>query len=120
VSDAATNQQKVRIYGGALLIGLFAAVTVLLISALYFLVKNAQAGAETRALLVECVIPPSERTPPVEVRNPDNDCYARSVNRQGQAIGQIGDLSILAAACGSAHPGDIPATRACVEKGLRR
>lgn len=71
-------------------------------------------------ILAECTTPPEERKPPVEVTNADSDCYTRSLKRTGQAVGQIGDLSILAAACGAAHPGDVSATRACVEHAMDR
>lgn len=69
-------------------------------------------------ILAECTTPPSERRPPVKVTDPADDCYTRNVARTGQVVGQIGDLSILAAACGAANPGDVPATRQCVETAM--
>ena len=75
-------------------------------------------GRQILNLVVECVIPPADRTPPAKVADPNNDCYTRGADRTGQAVSQIGDLSILAAACGAAHPGDVPATRDCVENAM--
>lgn len=78
-------------------------------------------GAKTRGLLVECVIPPEERIPPLE-HPADTDCFTRSQQRLADGIKQIATnnraISVVAAACGAAHPGDIPGTEACVDKAL--
>lgn len=78
-------------------------------------------GAKTRGLLVECVIPPEERVPPLK-RPGGTDCFTRSQQRLADGIKQIARdnraISAVAAACGAAHPGDIPATKACVDKAL--
>ena len=79
-----------------------------------------QQRANSRAvlqILAECTTPPEERQPPVTEPDPD-DCYVRSNARTGKVVGQIGDLSILAAACGAANPGDVAATRRCVETAM--
>jgi hypothetical protein len=68
-------------------------------------------------LVVECVTPPEKRFPPVDKPKP-SDCYTRNNARTGEVVGQIGNLSIIAASCGAAHPGDVPATRRCTEKVL--
>lgn len=69
------------------------------------------------ALLVECTTDPAERKP-ATTKPGEDDCFVRGRNRTAEAVSQIGDLSVIAAACGAAHPGDIPATRACVERAL--
>ena len=72
--------------------------------------------ADSRAILralVECTTPPEERHPPVKITDPSNDCYARSLRQQGKAVTDLSQYSIVAAACGAAHPGDTPATYRC-------
>lgn len=73
-------------------------------------------------LLVECTTNPAERTPPVTKPAAD-DCYVRqqkgTADIVGVPAGQLSPLTYISAACGAANPGDIPATRACLEKGLR-
>lgn len=68
-------------------------------------------------LMIACTTPPGERVPP-ELDPPADDCYLRSQARTADAVARIGDLSVLAAACGAAHPADVPATRRCVEEAL--
>lgn len=72
------------------------------------------------ARVTECTTPPEERVPPVLVNDPKNDCYARALRQQGQAVSTISSVSVIAAACGAANPGDVPSTKACVEKELKR
>ena len=102
------------------------AVVLLLCLAGWQLFQEARAEeqrANSRAvlqILAECTTPPSERKPPVKVKDPQDDCFTRNQARTGQAVGQIGDLSILAAACGAANPGDVPATRECVENAMEK
>ncbi len=79
------------------------------------------------SLLAECTTPPEARRPvPKDVDRTapglqvsPSDCYARSNARTASAIGQLSDISVIAAACGAANPGDVPATRRCVEEALR-
>lgn len=92
---------------GALLLG---AVLYMLV----LLVQNAQQGQDTRQLLIECVVPPQERKPPVKVSNPLVDCYTRAQAQQGEAVGRIGDVTIRAA-CAAQFVGDLPAITGCVE-----
>jgi hypothetical protein len=106
------------IYGKALIWAGVAVMVVFAGASLFFLVQNAKAGSETRSLLVECTIPPSERTPPVEVRESSRDCFTRNQERLARSVGQISDISVVAAACGAANPGDVKATRQCVEEAL--
>jgi hypothetical protein len=60
----------------------------------------------------------------LDCTSPAGKCFQRAAKRQAAIIGDppapINNVAIIAAACGAAHPGDIPATRACVEKGLGR
>lgn len=84
-------------------------------------------GAQTKALarlLVECTTAPQFREPaedPEKVAG--SDCYARqqaaTADFVGEPSGPINSVTVIAAACGASHPGDIPGTRACVERGLR-
>lgn len=85
-------------------------------------------GAQTRALarlLVECTTAPQFRQPPEDLKKvPANDCYTRQqkagADFVGQPAGPINTVTVIAAACGAQNPGDIRATRACVERGLAR
>lgn len=109
----------------------FAVVTTLVLScvATVVLLKNSQAAKRDRLvqsaalrLLVECTTPPDQRKPP-ELHAPATDCYVRNQAASASVIGEpkapINTVSILAASCGAAHPGDGPATLACVLKGLK-
>lgn len=108
----------------------FAVVTTLVLSSIgtIVLLRNSQAAKADRKVqatslrvLVECTTPPLLRTPP-EKHPKASDCYLRQQAATAGFTAADGPLSPLlsaAAACGAAHPGDIPATRACVLKGLR-
>lgn len=127
------SQHELNQYAKAVLYGLVAMTLLLLLFALYYLVQVGAEGAETRKLIVkqnrvmiatsdliaECAIPPEERKPPVLPASEDNDCYERSLRQQGEAVDTISSVSIVAAACGAANPGDVPATRMCVERTLK-
>lgn len=73
--------------------------------------------------IIECTTRPDLREPPVATEDlPANDCYKQQ--QAGAAdfaspTGPFGVLVAVSSACGSAHPGDIPATQACVVKALR-
>ena len=112
-----------------LAVGVAAVVTSLVLNAIgtsILLGSNTRAAQDRAAIrkvverIDECTTPPQERVPPVKVSSAANDCYVRSLRQQGQAVSTISGVSIVAAACGAAHPGDVPGTRACVEKGLSR
>ena len=92
------------------------ALTVILVLVV-LVIQNQQLDAQSR-ILVECTTPPEARTPPNTHPSP-NDCYTLSKQRTDQFIGSISEVSIAAAACGAAHPGDIPATRRCVEDTIK-
>jgi hypothetical protein len=70
-------------------------------------------------VLVECTTDPAERKQ-ATAKVGEDDCFVRAQNRTADAIGQIGDLSVVAAACGAANPGNVPGTRKCVEEALDR
>lgn len=115
-----------RIYAGALLYALAAGTLVLVIGGVLLMLAGidrlnrvADNGKAQRELLIECTTPPEERVPPLRHAGA-SDCYVRSQARTGEVVGQVGDISVIAAACGAANPGDIPATRECVEEGLSR
>lgn len=123
-------ERAYRRYDIAKLLLLILAV-ILILAALSILLYNSataraqrQKQIEVAQLLVECTTPPGDRKPPVKVTDEQADCYTRNLERQAQVLGDpaapINDVSIIAAACGAAHPGDITATRACVLRGLRR
>lgn len=56
--------------------------------------------------------------------DPQGQCFRDAAKRQAAIIGDpaapINNVTILAAACGAANPGDVPRTRACVLRGLAR
>ena len=114
--------------GRALLVGCIAATVVLTIITLNSLVAANREAAKSRQviqaqtrLLVECTTPPEERTPPLAAAEAgSDDCYVRSSSRTAQAVDSIGSVVVVAAACGAEHPGDVPATRACVTKALAK
>lgn len=84
-------------------------------------VVAAQSRAEIKAItkhLLECNVPPEERNETASVKPGEDDCYVRNANRTARAVGEISDISVVAAACGAANPGDVPATRLCVEEAL--
>jgi len=109
----------------------FAVVTTLVLTSIgtVVLLRNSQRAAKDRRvaaaslrLLVECTTAPAQRIPP-ERHVPADDCYLRQQKAAGAFTDPTGPLAALvaaAAACGSAHPGDIPATRGCIVKGLSR
>lgn len=82
--------------------------------------KIAKINETNGNLLVECTTPPSERHPPKRVDVGDQgDCYNRNQLATGQAVSQVSTISIAAAACGAANPGNVAATEACVSKALK-
>ncbi len=96
-----------------------AALTLLLLSTVRADEDRATIKAQS-ALLLECTTPPEERIPPVKITDPKNDCYARGLQQQGQAVSNITVSSVVAAACGAANPGDVPKTKACFEREIKR
>ena len=49
---------------------------------------------------------------------PGRVCYERSQSQTRDAVSSINEVAVVAAACGAAHPGDVKATRVCVDAGL--
>lgn len=112
---------RTRALGAAFRVLLSGAVLAMLLLLVHGAMRAEQQRADLKrvlGVLVECTTDPAERKD-AKVRPGEDDCYIRQQNRTAAAVGQIGDLSVIAAACGAANPGDIPATRACVEKALR-
>ena len=121
-----------RIYAGAFLYALVALTLVAIIASLVFLVDIASKGEDQRELIVnqnervialsnlltECTTPPEERHPPVKLGPRVDDCYLRTARQAAAQVGEIGNLSTIAAACGAANPGDIPKTRECVDTAI--
>jgi hypothetical protein len=86
--------------------------------------KLADLANSTRAsagILVQCTTPPELRHPPVvlDKKGAAQDCYARTRAETGQVVSNIRTISIAAAACGAAHPGDVKETEDCVNKTLK-
>jgi len=80
----------------------------------------ARSNQNDSRLLIECTTPPELRDPPVVI-DPEKsalDCYTRTRAETGQVVKNVRSISIAAAACGSAYPGDVKATEACVNKTL--
>jgi hypothetical protein len=95
---------------------------VLVLAALFVLIKVALVNQENGRLLVECTTAPSLREPPVKEPKP-SDCYVRTQAQQADVIGvpsgPINEVVVLAAACARQAPNDTEAEiRACVEEGL--
>lgn len=68
-------------------------------------------------VLIECTTDPAERKT-AAVKPGEDDCYVRQQKRLESLVGPLEDLSVIAAACGAANPGNIPSTRQCVEKAI--
>ena len=116
-SELSRRTQNLRAAFQVLLVGAVVAMLVLLSYDAWQGARQREAIETNTALLVECTTDPAERKPAADKPGED-DCYVRSQNRTARAVEQIGDISVIAAACGAAHPGDIPATRKCVERAL--
>jgi hypothetical protein len=87
--------------------------------------KLADLANSTRAsagILVQCTTPPELRHPPVvlDEEGAAADCYARTRAETGQVVANIRTISIAAAACGAAYPGNVKATEDCVNKTLKK
>lgn len=115
-----------KLWAQAILYGVAVATLVLVIAAGIYLVRISAAGEKQRVLLVnqntlliQCNIPPGERVPPLKSVGP-TDCFTRSKATSERRVSIVTDVSILAAACGSAYPGDVAATRKCVDLALDR
>jgi hypothetical protein len=84
--------------------------------------QSRDAQLKALRLLVECTTPPQERKPP-EPNPKADDCYVRSQRAQagilGEPKGPINTVAVAAAACGAAHPGDVPATLLCTKAAMR-
>ena len=113
------------------------ATTALMLGGLYVLLNNSDEakdqrdrqlaqGAQVQALatlLVECTTRPDLRQPPVAPEDlPADDCYRRQQAATGDLVGDpkgpINTVAVAAAACGSAHPGDVPATLRCTRAAV--
>jgi hypothetical protein len=78
---------------------------------------------ELARLLVECTTSPELREPPerTDTVSP-RDCYLRqqanTASVVGDPAGPINTVAVAAAACGAAHPGDVPATLQCTRAAV--
>jgi len=131
VTDMHVSQNQ-RLYAGAFLYGLVALTLVAIVASLVFLVNLVSDSEQQRDLIVEqneqviglsellteCTTPPEERHPPVQLGPRVDDCFLRTERQQAESVGEIGNLSTIAAACGAANPGDIPKTRECVDRAI--
>ena len=121
-----------RLYAGAFLYGLVALTLVAIVASLVFLVDLGASSEQQRDLVVkqnrqviglsklltECTTPPEERHPPVQLGPRVDDCFLRTQRQAAAQVGEIGNLSTIAAACGAANPGNIPKTRECVDRAI--
>lgn len=108
-------KSRERYYRAMLMVALLTAGAVI-----YGLVvghQDRQVLKASAALLVECTTDPAERKD-AKTRPGEDDCFIRAQNRTAAAVSQIGDISVVAAACGAANPGDVLETRRCVEEAL--
>ncbi len=106
---------RTRAVGAAFKVVAAAAVAL----ALVLLVRGDMRAQEQRDnirnvldVLVECTTDPAERKD-ATTKPGEDDCFVRAQNRTADAIGQIGDLTIIAA-CGAELRGDAEAIRQCV------
>jgi len=115
------DQQKARLWLYGIGVGALVGVAAMNTLTTIYVADSVRPAQESRTLLVECVTPPGLRTPPEDHPRPD-DCYVRSQTQQGDVIGEpkagINTVSVAAAACGAAHPGDVPATLRCTRKAV--
>lgn len=92
-----------------------ATIGVILTAAALIQIRDiAEYNQRNTNLLIECNTPPGDRNPPITIdpTKKTTDCYTR----YQQNIVTINDISVAAAACGAANPGNVPATRNCVTK----
>lgn len=117
-----------RLWAQAVLYGAAVATLVMVMAGGIVLLRIAQSGEAARnsiaaqtSLLIECTTPPAERMPPLTAEEAGAaDCYVRANAQTGQAVATIGEVTVAAAACGAAHPADVPATRRCVDAALKK
>lgn len=117
-----------------LIAGTVMVVVVNLLTVIY-LTSIAQQGAVSRATtqtiakqnkalaqrILECTTPPALRKQP-ESKPRADDCYVRSqastTELLGEPSGPINAVTVAAAACGAANPGDVAATLRCTRKAV--
>jgi len=82
--------------------------------------RLAASNTATSKLVAECTTPPELRHPPVVIdpSRAAQDCYLRSRQSSSSTIETLNKVTIAAAACGAAHPGNVAETRKCVEATL--
>ncbi len=89
----------------ALTLAIVTSVGVLMVVSVILLLAGNEESKNQRELIISCT-------------TPSGACYKESQSRTGEVVGSINEVSIAAAACGAAHPGDVEATEACVRKTL--
>lgn len=120
------KSDRARLFLDASMLGIVVTVAVLVVVMLASLLQlEEKADAERRDLLkisaqiAECTTAPELRVPP-EPKPTQADCYVQARARSVQLAEAINRVTIAAAACGARHPGDVPATRQCTERALKR
>lgn len=117
--------RRAAVYRATVMFLAAVAIATIAVTAFALLVQNqritelAKLNKANSDLLVECTTAPTDRKPPTESDSP-TDCYVRSQRQTGKVVSNISSISIAAAACGAANPGDVKATEACVKETLAR
>ena len=117
------DHPKARLWLYGIGVGALVGVAAMNTLTTIYVADSIKPAQQSRDLLVECVTPPNLRTPP-ETHPPAGDCWVRSNAQQGDLIGEpkgpINTVAVAAAACGAAHPGDVPATLRCTREAVGR
>lgn len=107
----------------AVAVGLLVLLVGLMAVVLIKVARSQESGEATRELLVECIVAPDKREPPVRDPKP-GDCYLSQQSRQGDLLGEpqapINTVSVAAAACAVANDGDQAATLRCTLAAVAR
>lgn len=117
--------RRARVYRATVVAMVVASLATIVVTAWALLIQNqkitelAKLNKANSDLLVQCTTAPGDRRPPVDTDDAA-DCYVRSQRQTGRVVSNISSISIAAAACGAAHPGDVKATEACVNATLAR
>lgn len=88
------------------ILAIAAVVAIIVLTVLGVVWVSLEKAEEQRQLIVSCTTPSGE-------------CFKRNNARTNEVVGSINDVSIAAAACGAAHPGDVKATESCVRLTLQ-
>lgn len=114
---------RARLWLWGIVVGALVFLCVLAGITAVYVADSVGPAQESRDLLIECITPPELRVPP-NPKPPASDCWVRSHAQQddllGEPKGPINAVTVAAAACGAANPGDVPATLRCTREAVAR